>query len=240
MMGELQRYFSFSPQELKALWLSLEVALGAVLWSLPLAIFVAWLLARKNFYGKTILNSVIYLPLVLPPVVIGYLLLVIMGRKGVIGQYLYDWFGFSFAFSWRGAILASAVVAFPLVVRSIRLSLESIDTNLEATARTLGASPYRVFFTITLPLALPGVLAGMVLGFARSLGEFGATITFVSNIVGQTQTIPLAMYSFIQTPGAEDQAFKLCLLSIMLSLLSLLLSEWLSRYMYKKLGQRHA
>ncbi|OBX06277.1 molybdate ABC transporter permease [Gallibacterium genomosp. 3] len=240
MMGELQRYFSFSPQELKALWLSLEVALGAVLWSLPLAIFVAWLLARKNFYGKTILNSVIYLPLVLPPVVIGYLLLVIMGRKGVIGQYLYDWFGFSFAFSWRGAILASAVVAFPLVVRSIRLSLENIDTNLEATARTLGASPYRVFFTITLPLALPGVLAGMVLGFARSLGEFGATITFVSNIVGQTQTIPLAMYSFIQTPGAEDQAFKLCLLSIMLSLLSLLLSEWLSRYMYKKLGQRHA
>ncbi|WP_065235082.1 molybdate ABC transporter permease subunit [Gallibacterium genomosp. 3] len=239
-MGELQRYFSFSPQELKALWLSLEVALGAVLWSLPLAIFVAWLLARKNFYGKTILNSVIYLPLVLPPVVIGYLLLVIMGRKGVIGQYLYDWFGFSFAFSWRGAILASAVVAFPLVVRSIRLSLENIDTNLEATARTLGASPYRVFFTITLPLALPGVLAGMVLGFARSLGEFGATITFVSNIVGQTQTIPLAMYSFIQTPGAEDQAFKLCLLSIMLSLLSLLLSEWLSRYMYKKLGQRHA
>ncbi len=239
-MGELQRYFSFSPQELKALWLSLEIALGAVLWSLPLAIFVAWLLARKNFYGKTILNSVIYLPLVLPPVVIGYLLLVIMGRKGVIGQYLYDWFGFSFAFSWRGAILASAVVAFPLVVRSIRLSLESIDTNLEATARTLGASPYRVFFTITLPLALPGVLAGMVLGFARSLGEFGATITFVSNIVGQTQTIPLAMYSFIQTPGAEDQAFKLCLLSIMLSLLSLLLSEWLSRYMYKKLGQRHA
>lgn len=239
-MGELQHYFSFSPQELKALWLSLEVALGAVLWSLPLAIFVAWLLARKNFYGKTILNSVIYLPLVLPPVVIGYLLLVIMGRKGIIGQYLYDWFGFSFAFSWRGAILASAVVAFPLVVRSIRLSLESIDTNLEATARTLGASSSRVFFTITLPLALPGVLAGMVLGFARSLGEFGATITFVSNIVGQTQTIPLAMYSFIQTPGAEDQAFKLCLLSIMLSLLSLLLSEWLSRYMYKKLGQRHA
>ncbi|OBW90819.1 molybdate ABC transporter permease subunit [Gallibacterium salpingitidis] len=239
-MPDLQHYFSFSPQELKALWLSLEVALGAVLWSLPLAIFVAWLLARKQFYGKTILNSIIYLPLVLPPVVIGYLLLVIMGRKGIIGQYLYDWFGLSFAFSWRGAILASAVVAFPLVVRSIRLSLESIDANLEATARTLGASPYRVFFTITLPLALPGVLAGMVLGFARSLGEFGATITFVSNIVGQTQTIPLAMYSFIQTPGAEDQAFKLCLLSIMLSLLSLLLSEWLSRYMYKKLGQRHA
>ncbi|MFC0323264.1 molybdate ABC transporter permease subunit [Gallibacterium melopsittaci] len=239
-MLDWQHYLAFTPQEMSALWLSLEVALGAVLWSLPLAIFVAWLLARKQFFGKTILNSVIYLPLVLPPVVIGYLLLVIMGRKGVIGQYLYEWFGFSFAFSWRGAILASAVVAFPLVVRSIRLSLESIDANLEATARTLGASPYRVFFTITLPLALPGVLAGMVLGFARSLGEFGATITFVSNIVGQTQTIPLAMYSFIQTPGAEDQAFKLCLLSIMLSLLSLLLSEWLSHYMYQKLGQRHA
>ncbi|MFC0308559.1 molybdate ABC transporter permease subunit [Gallibacterium trehalosifermentans] len=239
-MTDWQRYLSFTPQELSALWLSLQVALNAVLWSLPLAIFVAWLLARKQFFGKTLLNSVIYLPLVLPPVVIGYLLLLIMGRKGVIGEYLYDWFGFSFAFSWRGAILASAVVAFPLVVRSIRLSLESIDVNLEATARTLGASPYRVFFTITLPLALPGILAGMVLGFARSLGEFGATITFVSNIVGQTQTIPLAMYSFIQTPGAEEQAFKLCLLSMMLSLLSLLLSEWLSRYMYQKLGQRHA
>lgn len=237
---EMHDYLSFSPQELQALWLSLKVALSAVLWSLPLAIFVAWLLAKKQFYGKTLLNSLIYLPLVLPPVVIGYLLLVMMGRKGIIGQYLYDWFGFSFAFSWRGAVLASAVVAFPLVVRSIRLSLESIDTNLEATARTLGASPYRVFFTITLPLALPGVLAGMVLGFARSLGEFGATITFVSNIVGQTQTIPLAMYSFIQTPGAEAQAFKLCLLSIMLSLFSLLLSEWLARYMYQKLGQRYA
>ena len=233
-------YFMFTPQQVKALWLSLEVALNAMLWSLPFAIFIAWLLARKQFWGKSLLNSLVYLPLVLPPVVIGYLLLVVMGRKGIIGQYLFDWFGLSFAFSWRGAVLASAVVAFPLVVRSIRLSLENIDPHLELTARTLGASPKRVFFTITLPLALPGVLAGMVLGFARSLGEFGATITFVSNIVGQTQTIPLAMYAFIQTPGAEDQAFKLCLLSIMLSLSSLALSEWLARYMYKKLGQRYA
>ncbi len=233
-------YFMFTPQQVKALWLSLEVALNAILWSLPFAIFTAWLLARKQFWGKSFINSLVYLPLVLPPVVIGYLLLVMMGRKGIIGQYLFDWFGLSFAFSWRGAVLASAVVAFPLVVRSIRLSLENIDPHLELTARTLGASPKRVFFTITLPLALPGVLAGMVLGFARSLGEFGATITFVSNIVGQTQTIPLAMYAFIQTPGAEDQAFKLCLLSIMLSLSSLALSEWLARYMYKKLGQRYA
>lgn len=237
MLSELLSPFGLSPLEIDAIRLSLSVSISAILWSLPLAIFMAWLLARKNFYGKSLLSGVIHLPLVLPPVVIGYLLLVVMGRRGVIGKYLMQWFDISFAFSWKGAVLASAVVAFPLVVRSIRLSLESIDTKLEQAARTLGASNWRVFFTITLPLSLPGVLAGVVLGFARSLGEFGATITFVSNIAGETQTIPLAMYSFIQTPGAEAQAARLCVFAILLSLISLLLSEWLAKRMQKRLGQ---
>lgn len=222
--------------EISAIELSLSVAVNAMLWSLPLAILFAWILARKNFWGKSLLSGLIHLPLVLPPVVIGYLLLVAMGRNGIIGKYLFNWFGISFAFSWKGAVLASAVVAFPLVVRAIRLSLESIDVKLEQAAQTLGASPLRVFFTITLPLSLPGVLAGVVLGFARSLGEFGATITFVSNIVGETQTIPLAMYSFIQTPGAEQQAARLCFFAILLSLASLLLSEWLAKKMQYRLG----
>ncbi|QIW16875.1 molybdate ABC transporter permease [Pasteurellaceae bacterium RH1A] len=233
----LQEFFNFTPLELTAVRLSLEVALTAMLTSLPLAILCAWLLARKNFYGKAIFDSLIHLPLVLPPVVVGYLLLVAMGRNGFIGKYLYDWFGLSFAFNWKGAVLATAVVSFPLVVRAIRLSIEAVDPKLEAAARTLGASPYRVFFTITLPLTLPGVLAGLVLGFARSLGEFGATITFVSNIANQTQTIPLAMYTYIQTPGADEQTARLCVLAVLISLLSLWLSEWLARSMKQRLGQ---
>ena len=205
-------WFQLSQMEWDAIHLSMSVALSSMLWSLPFAIFIAWLLARKEFYGKSLVTGIIHLPLVLPPVVIGYLLLVAMGRNGFIGKYLYQWFGLSFGFSWKGAVLASAVVAFPLVVRAIRLSLESIDFKLEQAAQTLGASSWRVFFTITLPLSLSGVLAGLVLGFARSLGEFGATITFVSNIAGETQTIPLAMYSFIQTPGAEAQTARLLLI----------------------------
>ena len=228
---------TLSQLELDAIRLSISVALNAILWSLPLAILLAWLLARKQFYGKALLSGIIHLPLVLPPVVIGYLLLVAMGRKGIIGRYLYDWFGISFSFSWKGAVLASAVVALPLVVRAIRLSLVTIDIKLEQAAQTLGASPWRVFFTITLPLSLPGILAGVVLGFARSLGEFGATITFVSNIAGETQTIPLAMYSFIQTPGAEQEAARLCIFAVILSLISLFLSEWLNKRMQNKLGQ---
>ena len=228
---------TLSQLELDAIRLSISVALNAILWSLPLAILLAWLLARKQFYGKALLSGIIHLPVVLPPVVIGYLLLVAMGRKGIIGRYLYDWFGISFSFSWKGAVLASAVVALPLVVRAIRLSLETIDIKLEQAAQTLGASPWRVFFTITLPLSLPGILAGVVLGFARSLGEFGATITFVSNIAGETQTIPLAMYSFIQTPGAEQEAARLCIFAVILSLISLFLSEWLNKRMQNKLGQ---
>ncbi|AWX13617.1 molybdate ABC transporter permease subunit [Mergibacter septicus] len=237
MLEQLIDFFTLTQQESNALRLSLEVSVTAMLWNLPFAVFAAWLLTRKNFYGKSIVDGLLHLPLVLPPVVIGYLLLVVMGRNGVIGQYLFSWFGISFAFSWRGAVLASMVMSFPLVVRTIRLSLESIDPKLEQAARTLGASVWRVFFTITLPLALPGVLAGVILGFARSLGEFGATITFVSNIEGQTQTIPLAMYSFIQTPGAEEQTFKLCVLSIILSLSSLVLSEYLAKRMKARLGQ---
>ncbi|HHF7248711.1 TPA: molybdate ABC transporter permease subunit [Haemophilus influenzae] len=237
MLTQFFSFFNLTPMEISAINLSLSVAVSSMLWSLPLAIFVAWLLARKNFYGKSLITGVIHLPLVLPPVVIGYLLLVAMGRNGFIGKYLYQWFGLSFGFSWKGAVFSSAVVAFPLVIRAIRLSLENIDIKLEQAAQTLGASAWRVFFTITLPLSLPGVLAGLVLGFARSLGEFGATITFVSNIAGETQTIPLAMYSFIQTPGAEEQTARLCLFAIILSLISLLLSEWLSKRMQKKLGQ---
>ncbi|OOF57808.1 molybdate ABC transporter permease subunit [Rodentibacter genomosp. 2] len=237
MLTQFLSFFNLSPLETDAIRLSLSVSFSAMLWSLPLAIFVAWLLARKNFYGKSLVSGVIHLPLVLPPVVIGYVLLVAMGRNGFIGRYLYQWFGLSFGFSWKGAVVASAVVAFPLVVRAIRLSLESIDIRFEQAAQTLGASPWRVFFTITFPLSLSGVLAGLILGFARSLGEFGATITFVSNIAGETQTIPLAMYSFIQTPGAEAQTARLCVFAIILSLISLLASEWLSKYMQKKLGQ---
>ncbi|MFP1765046.1 molybdate ABC transporter permease subunit [Lonsdalea quercina] len=225
-----------SDYEWQAIQLSLKVSLLAVSCSLPLGILMAWILVRCRFPGKSLLDSLIHLPLVLPPVVIGYLLLVGMGRKGVIGAWLYEWFGVSFSFSWRGAALASAVVAFPLLVRAIRLSLEMVDPRLELAARTLGAQPWRVFFTVTLPLTLPGIIVGTVLAFARSLGEFGATITFVSNIPGETRTIPLAMYTLIQTPGAEMQTARLCLIAIVLSLLALLLSEWLTGWSRRRLG----
>ncbi|ANI28538.1 molybdate ABC transporter permease [Yersinia entomophaga] len=225
-----------SEYEWQAIVLSLKVSGVAVACSLPLGILMAWILVRCRFPGKSLLDSIIHLPLVLPPVVIGYLLLISMGRRGVIGEWLYSWFGINFSFSWRGAALASAVVAFPLMVRAIRLALEAVDTRLELAARTLGANPWRVFFTITLPLSLPGVIAGTVLAFARSLGEFGATITFVSNIPGQTRTIPLAMYTLIETPGAEAAAARLCVIAILLSLVSLLLSEWLARWGKKRMG----
>ncbi|CDH33545.1 molybdate ABC transporter permease subunit [Xenorhabdus bovienii] len=225
-----------SEYEWQAILLSLKISGISVLFSLPLGILMAWVLARCQFFGKSLLDSIIHLPLVLPPVVVGYLLLLSMGRRGVIGEFLYDWFGVSFAFSWTGAALASAVVAFPLMVRAIRLALESIDRRLEQAARTLGASSLKVFFTITLPLSLPGVIVGAVLAFARSLGEFGATITFVSNIPGETRTIPLAMYTLIETPGAETAAARLCVIAIVLALVSLMLSEWLTRWGRKRLG----
>ncbi|CAK6494890.1 Molybdenum transport system permease protein ModB [Pantoea sp. Nvir] len=225
-----------SDPEWQAVVLSLKVSSIAVLFSLPFGILTAWILVRCQFPGKSLLDSIIHLPLVLPPVVVGYLLLMGLGRRGVIGQYLYDWFGFSFAFSWRGAALASAVIAFPLMVRAIRLALEAVDLRLEQAARTLGAGRWRVFFTITLPLTLPGIIVGTVLAFARSLGEFGATITFVSNIPQETRTLPLAMFTLIETPGAEGAAARLCVIAIALALLSLLISEWLARWGRKRMG----
>ncbi|MBE8595600.1 molybdate ABC transporter permease subunit [Xenorhabdus sp. BG5] len=225
-----------SEYEWQAILLSLKISAIAVLFSLPFGILMAWMLARCQFVGKSLLDGIIHLPLVLPPVVVGYLLLISMGRRGVIGEFLYDWFGISFAFNWTGAALASAVVAFPLMVRAIRLSLESIDRRLEQDARTLGAGSFKVFFTIILPLSLPGIIVGAVLAFARSLGEFGATITFVSNIPGETRTIPLAMYTLIETPGAETAAARLCVIAIVLALISLMLSEWLTRWGRKRLG----
>ena len=225
-----------SDYEIAALLLSLKVSSVAVLFSLPFGIACAWILARCEFPGKSLFDSLIHLPLVLPPVVIGYILLISMGRQGSIGAVLYDWFGWSFSFSWRGAALAAAIVSFPLMVRAIRLSFESVDIRLEQAARTLGSNHLRVFFTITLPLTLPGIVSGMVLAFARSLGEFGSTITFVSNIPGETRTIPLAMYSFIQTPGAEHEAARLCVIAIVIAVLSLTASQWLA----KKAQQRVA
>ena len=222
--------------EVTALLLSLKVASVAVIASLPFGIFCAWVLARLESRGKSIVDSIIHLPLVLPPVVVGYLLLVSMGKKGLIGHYLYAWFGISFSFSWRGAALAAAVVSFPLMVRAIRQSIEAVDIRLEQAARTLGSGKWRVFFTITLPLMSPGIVSGMIIAFARSLGEFGSTITFVSNIPGQTQTIPLAMFSFIETPGAEYQAMRLCVISVVIALMSLMASQWLT----KKAQQRTA
>lgn len=221
--------------EWQVLLLSLKIAGVAILLSLPVSIFVAWILARCQFWGKALFDGIVHLPLVLPPVALGYLLLVTMGRRGIVGQWLYQYLGINFSFNWKGAALASAVVAFPLVVRSIRLAIESIDLRLEHVARTLGASKYRVFVTITLPLAFPGILMGIVLGFARCLGEFGATITFVSNTEGETRTIPLAMYSLLQIPNGEQGAMRLCIISIVLSLIALIISEWLNRWHKRKL-----
>jgi molybdate transport system permease protein len=226
---------SLTPLEAEALRLSLWISLWAVLGSLPAGVLVAHLLARKSFPGKTLLDGLVHLPLVLPPVVTGYLLLVLMGRKGVVGRWLDQVFGLSFSFNWKGAALASAVMAFPLMVRAIRLSMESVDEGLEAAARTLGAQRVRVFLTITLPLVAPGILGGMILAFARSLGEFGATITFVSNIPGETRTLPLALYSLIQTPGGDLGAMRLCVVAIMVSLLALLASEVLGRWLTRRI-----
>ncbi|MGF1908519.1 molybdate ABC transporter permease subunit [Vibrio kasasachensis] len=227
-----------SEYEYQALILSIKVSLFAVAWLIPIGISLAWLLAKKQFMGKSIIDSLIHLPLVLPPVVIGYLLLVMMGRKGIVGEWIYDTFGISFAFNWKGAVIASVVVALPLMVRAVRLSFESVDSKLEQAASTLGASSLKVFFTITLPLTLPGIITGTMLAFARSLGEFGATISFVSNIPGETQTIPLAMYTFIETPGSELEAMRLCAISIVIALGSLLISEWMSRQCARRLGEK--
>jgi len=220
---------SLSPAETGALLLSLKVAFWSVAASVPVAIGLAWLLSRRDFPGKTLLDAVVHLPLVLPPVVIGYFLLILFGRRGPIGAFLEEYFGVSFAFRWTGAALACAVMGLPLLIRAVRQSLDAVDRGLEAAAATLGASPLWVFASVTLPLILPGILTGMLLSFARSLGEFGATITFVSNIPGETQTLPLAIYTFTQVPGGDAQAMRLCILSIVLSLAALMASELLLR-----------
>ena len=227
---------SLSEFELEVLLLSLKVAFWAVLASLPLALGAAWLLARHEFWGKTLFNGFVHLPLVVPPVVIGYLLLISLGQQGPIGALLKDLFGITVIFTWKGAVVASAVMAFPLMVRAIRLSLEAVDRGLEAAARTLGAHPLRIFATITLPLTLPGILAGTILAFARSLGEFGATITFVSNIPGETRTLPLALFTLVQTPGGESAATRLVVLSVLVALVALAASEILARRLARRLG----
>lgn len=218
-----------SPLEWEALGLSLKVALWATLVSLPLGLATAWVLARTRFIGHGLVNALVHLPLVLPPVVVGWALLVLFGRNGPVGGWLYDVLGVTIAFTWKGAAIAAAVMAFPLMVRAMRLSLEAIDVGLEAAARTLGASAVRVFFTITLPLMLPGVVTGGVLAFARALGEFGATITFVSNIPGETRTLPLALYSLTQTPDGETGAARLALIAVVVALAALVVSEVLAR-----------
>ena len=218
-----------SADEASIILLSLKVGAASVIFSLPPAFAAALLLARRQFVGKALVDALIHLPLVLPPVVIGYFLLLGFGRNGPLGQFFEQVFGLTFAFRWTGAALAAAIMGFPLMVRAIRLALEAIDPRLESAARTLGAGRTRVLVSITLPLALPGVIMGALLGFARALGEFGATITFVSNIPGETQTLPLAIYNLTQTPGGEAAILKLCAISVALSLAALAFSEWLNR-----------
>ncbi len=221
----------FTELEVEAFALSLRVAFWAMLWSLPLGIATAWLLARRNFWGKSLLDALVHVPLVVPPVVVGYVLLVLLGRRGPVGAWLYENFDITIAFTWRGAVIASAVMGFPLMVRAIRLSIEAVDPGLEAAARTLGAGPMAVFFTITLPLAGSGILTGAILAFARSLGEFGATITFVSNIPGETRTLPIALFGLAQVPGGEAAALRIVLISVALAFAALFASEIIARRM---------
>jgi molybdate transport system permease protein len=218
-----------SPAEWEVIGLSLKVSAVAMVVMLPIAFGLAWVLARTRMPGKLLLDALVHLPLVLPPVVTGWLLLLAFGSQGPIGRPLADWFGISLMFRWTGAALAAAIMALPLMVRAMRISIENVDPRLEGAARTLGASPWHAFHTVTLPLASPGLLAGLVLGFARSIGEFGATITFVSNIPGETRTLPLAIYTALQVPGGDAAVTRLALISVVLSLLALATSELLTR-----------
>ena len=221
--------FSLTPLEIEALLLSLRVGVVSVIFCLPVALACAYLLSRCEFPGKLLFDGIVHLPLVLPPVAVGFALLVLFGRNGVIGAFLYNHLGFTVAFNWKGAALASAVMAFPLMVRAMRLSLDGVDRRLEAAARSLGATRWRAALTITLPLMAPGILTGAILAFARSVGEFGATITFVSNIPGETRTLPLALYELTQVPGGEAAAWRLAILSVLLALGALIASEILAR-----------
>ena len=215
--------------EIEALKLSLRVSLWAVCLSLPLGILVAWVLSRKSFPGRVLIDGIVHLPLIVPPVAVGYILLLAFGRRGFIGSWLWETFEISISFSWKGAALAAGIMAFPLMVRSIRLGLDAVDPKLEQAAKTLGASSFGVFFSVTMPLILPSILTGAILAFARCLGEFGATITFVSNIPGETRTLPLALYTAVQSPGGEIAALRLVVISVVIALFALLISEFLSR-----------
>ncbi len=221
--------FDLSPDDWTAVALTIRISIVATLCALPFGLGLGWLLARRNFWGKSVLDGLAHLPLVLPPVVTGYLLLISFGRRGPVGAFLYEHFGIVFSFRWTGAALACGVMGFPLMVRPIRLALEAIDQKLEDAASTLGANGGLVFLTVTLPLALPGIIAGVVLCFARALGEFGATITFVSNIPGETQTISAAIYTLTQVPGGDAAAGRLVLISLALAFAALFAAEWLSR-----------
>jgi molybdate transport system permease protein len=231
-------WLRLSPEELSAVRLSLLVSFWAMVGSLPLGLLMAMVLARGRFFGRALLNGIVYLPLVLPPVVTGYILLILLGRRGVIGAFLAEQFGIVFAFRWTGAAIACGVMGFPLMVRAMRLSLEAVDRRLEAAAGTLGANPVWVFLTVTLPLILPGIIAGMVLSFAKAMGEFGATITFVSNIPGETQTLPTAIYTFIQVPGGDYQALRLTAISIAISLSAIIASEYLAQRAMRRIAVR--
>ena len=221
--------FELSPAEWQAIGLSLKVGFWSTALSLPLGFALAYLLARRDFPLKSLVNSIVYMPLVLPPVVTGMLLLLFFGTRGAGGRFLEDVFGITIAFRWTGAALAAAIMGLPLMVRAMRLSIEAVDRRLELAARTLGASRWRAFFTITLPLSLPGIIAGAVLSFAKSFGEFGATITFVSNIPGETQTLPIAIYSFLQSPTGEGPAIRLAILSVIVSMIAIIGAEWVEQ-----------
>ena len=221
--------FELSPAEWEAVRLSLKVGFWSTAFSLPVGFFLAYVLARRDFPLKILLNGIVYLPLVLPPVVTGLILLMLFGTQGPAGRFLENVFGVTIAFRWTGAALAAAVMGLPLMVRAMRLSIEAVDTRLEHAARTLGATWWRAFFTVTLPLSLPGIIAGAILSFAKSFGEFGATITFVSNIPGETQTLPIAIYSFLQTPNGESPAVRLAILSVVVSMAAIVGAEWMER-----------
>ena len=236
---EILDFFRFTPAEISILLLSLKVALFCVVLILVPAVAIAWVLARKSFFGKSLLDSLIHLPLVMPPVVPGFLLLLVLGNQGIVGKYLHQTFGISLAFTWMGAVVASAVMAFPLMVRSVRLAISQVDKGLEIAAQSLGAHPLRVFFSVTLPLSLPGIITGVILAFSRSMGEFGATITFVGNIENETRTLPLAIYSYTQTPDGDMPALRLVILSMALALGALMVSDRLERKAQQQIGRGH-
>ena len=231
---------TLSHAEIEALLLSVKVATFCTIVICIPGVGVAWLLAKKSFIGKSLLDGLVHLPLVLPPVIPGFLLLLLLGNQGVIGKWLYQTFGISIAFTWVGAVIASAVMGFPLMVRSARLAISQVDVGLEAAAQSLGAHPLRVFFTVTLPLAMPGIVTGLILSFSRSLGEFGATITFVGNIEGETRTLPLAIYTYTQLPGGDMAAMRLVIISMAIALGALMLSEILERRATKRMGRGNA